>query len=81
VASQSPPIPVPGPLHVFGGWEIANHGTHIAGIAAGRAGVAYDANIISIQVMSFVIDSEACRGQAPCLLSKSSDMINARPCL
>ncbi len=65
------------PCTVIGGVENCGHGTHIAGIAAGRAGVAYAANVISIQVMSFVNDSEACRGQAPCLLSKSSDMIKA----
>jgi subtilisin len=65
------------PCTVLGGAENCGHGTHIAGIAAGRAGVAYGANIISIKVMSRVDDSEACRGQAPCLLSKSSDMIKA----
>ena len=65
------------PCTVLGGAENCGHGTHIAGIAAGRAGVAYGANVISIKVMSRVDDSEACRGQAPCLLSKSSDMIKA----
>src|SRR5215813_1311333 len=65
------------PCTVLGGAETCGHGTHIAGIAAGRAGVAYGANVISIKVMSRVDDSEACRGQAPCLLSKSSDMIKA----
>jgi hypothetical protein len=65
------------PCAVLGGAENCGHGTHIAGIAAGRAGVAYGANVISIKVMSRVDDSEACRGQAPCLLSKSSDMIKA----
>src|SRR5262245_11418150 len=65
------------PCTVLGGAENCGHGTHIAGIAAGRAGVAYGANVISIKVMSRVDDSEACRGQAPCLISKSSDMIKA----
>jgi hypothetical protein len=65
------------PCTFLGGAENCGHGTHIAGIAAGRAGVAYGANVISIKVMSRVDDSEACRGQAPCLLSKSSDMIKA----
>src|SRR5262249_30352551 len=65
------------PCTVIGGVENCGHGTHIAGIAAGRGGVAYNANVISIQVMSFVTDSEACRGQAPCLLSKRSDVIMA----
>lgn len=53
------------------------HGTHIAGIAAGGAGVAYNARLISIQVMSLVTDQEACRGQERCLLSRTSDVINA----
>ena len=67
------------PCTVPGLEDIGNcgHGTHIAGIASGRAGVAYGANLISIKVMSRVDDSEACHGQAPCLLSKSSDMIKA----
>jgi subtilisin len=65
------------PCTVIGGAGNCGHGTHIAGIAAGRSGVAYNANVISIQVMSFVDDSEACRGQAPCLLARSSDVISA----
>jgi hypothetical protein len=65
------------PCTVLDGVGNCGHGTHIAGIAAGRGGVAYNANVISIQVMSLVNDSEACRGQAPCLLSKRSDVIMA----
>jgi subtilisin len=53
------------------------HGTHIAGIAAGRGGVAYAANIISIQVMSRVDNSVECRGQAPCLLADRADVVSA----
>jgi hypothetical protein len=62
---------------VIDGAGNCGHGTRIAGIAAGRSGVAYNANVISIQVMSLVDDSEACRGQAPCLLARSSDVISA----
>jgi subtilisin len=65
------------PCTVLDGVGNCGHGTHIAGIAAGRSGVAFNANIISIQVMSFVNDSEACRGQAPCLLCNTSDLMSA----
>jgi subtilisin len=55
-----------------------SHGTYVAGIAAGRSGVAYGANLISIKVTSFVTDnSEDCRGPASCLLAKSSDVVRA----
>jgi subtilisin family serine protease len=65
------------PCTDLGGVENCGHGTHIAGIAAGRGGVAYDANIISIQVMSFVENSGTCRGQASCLLSNRDDVVSA----
>ncbi len=55
-----------------------SHGTYVAGIAAGRSGVAYGANLISIKVTSFVTDnSEDCRGPASCLLARSSDVVRA----
>ena len=47
----------------------------MAGIAAGRSGVAYGANIISIMVTSYVNNEEECRGQSPCLLARSSDVV------
>jgi hypothetical protein len=59
------------------GVENCGHGTHIAGIAAGRGGVAYGAKIISIQVMSFVTDTGACREQPSCLLSNPADVVSA----
>jgi subtilisin family serine protease len=50
----------------------------VAGIAAGRSGVAYGANLISIKVTSSVTDnSEDCRGPASCLLARSSDVVRA----
>jgi subtilisin len=51
------------------------HGTHIAGIAAGRSGVAKDANIISIQVMSYVTGGEC--GFGTCLRSQTTDVMDA----
>jgi subtilisin len=62
---------------VLDGIGNCGHGTHMAGIAAGRTGVAYGANIISIQVMSLVNDPGACREQASCLLARTSDVISA----
>lgn len=53
-----------------------DHGTHIAGTAAGRSGVAINANIISIQVMSLVTDPFEC-GTASCLRAKTSDTVLA----
>jgi subtilisin len=54
-----------------------DHGTHIAGIVASGRGVAYSAKVISIQVMSLVNDSAACRDNAQCLLAKTSDVLSA----
>jgi subtilisin family serine protease len=64
-----------------------DHGTHVAGIAAGRgqsfSGVAPDATIISIQVFSSMTDSAAIKPCAdkgissPCILSFDSDQIRA----
>ena len=54
------------------------HGTHVAGIAAGRgsafAGVARDANLIAVQVFSR-FPASACGGSAPCVLAYTSDII------
>lgn len=69
-----------------------DHGTHVAGIAAGRAtrnreirfnGIAPDANLFSIQVFSRIADSATNRpcadlGRAsPCVLSFTSDLLRA----
>jgi len=61
------------------------HGTHVAGIAAGRSdafsGIAPDADIIAVQVFSLFSDSGAVRpcrdsGQSsPCIASFASDQI------
>ena len=56
------------------------HGTHVAGIAAGKgsafSGVAPDATIISVQVFSLFTTSADCNDlPVPCLLSYMSDQI------
>jgi hypothetical protein len=52
------------------------HGTNVAGVAAGRTGVASSANIISIQVYSRFDDAASCApSAAPCLRARDSDII------
>src|SRR5690242_9062088 len=70
-----------GPCTVPGG--ACNHGTHVAGIAAGSgpsfSGVAKNASIVAIQVFSRFNDDSSCGGPgtAPCALSFDSDQIAA----
>ncbi|MBP1745478.1 MAG: Subtilisin-like serine protease-like protein [Deltaproteobacteria bacterium] len=60
-----------------------DHGTHVAGIAAGRSGiagspgpgVAPEAYIIAIQVFSRFDSDYWCDGQSPCALTWSSDQM------
>jgi subtilisin family serine protease len=60
-----------------------DHGTHVAGIAAGKDpgsglnGVAKDATIIAIQVFSRFDSSGYCGSSTPCILSWSSDQLQA----
>ena len=58
--------------------EGCGHGTHVAGIAAGKgsesSGVAKDANIIAIQVFSKFVSFDYCAAP-PCALSFTSDQI------
>ena len=58
-----------------------NHGTHVAGIAAGNgpsfSGVAKDAQIMSIQVFSRIDSDAVCfPSSAPCVLTFTSDVIS-----
>jgi len=55
------------------------HGTHVAGIAAGRgssfSGVAKDADLIAIQVFSRIDSVPNCGGISPCVRSFTSDLM------
>ncbi len=59
----------------YSGWD---HGTHVAGIAAGnfgtRAGIAKGANIIAVQIFSRFSASD-CSSSYPCVLTWDSDQI------
>ena len=57
-----------------------DHGTHVAGIAAGSArqisGVAKGAHLISVQVFSLLESEYGCgEGESPCLVSFASDQL------
>lgn len=56
-----------------------SHGTHVAGIAAGKgsnfSGVAKDSNIVAIQVFSRFDSATRCDGNPPCALAFTSDII------
>jgi subtilisin family serine protease len=56
-----------------------DHGTHVAGIAAGKgntfSGVAQDAGVIAIQVFSRFDGQTFCGSSSPCVLTYSSDQI------
>jgi subtilisin family serine protease len=57
------------------------HGTHVAGIAAGRgtdfSGMAPDASIVAVQVFSAFSNPAQCGGQPSCVASYTSDQIRA----
>lgn len=63
------------PTSIFG----CNHGTHVAGIAAGKgasfSGVARDANIIAIQVFSKSNSISDCDNSVPCVRTYTSDLM------
>lgn len=58
-----------------------DHGTHVAGIAAGdrirRRGIAHGANIIAMQVFARGISEERCGFEPPCLTGFRSDDVLA----
>jgi subtilisin len=58
------------------------HGTHVAGIVAGRgdagvpfSGVAPDAQLMAVQVFSEITNPVSCGGSAPCMAAFTSDII------
>ncbi|MFF4196249.1 S8 family serine peptidase [Nonomuraea sp. NPDC001831] len=57
-----------------GGVNLCEHGTHVAGIAAGSGGVAPGAGIIAVQVFSRVNDEDICTGESSCLLAFESSL-------
>ncbi|MFI7703347.1 S8 family peptidase [Nonomuraea sp. NPDC049480] len=56
-----------------GSVNMCDHGTHVAGIAAGTGGVAPGAGIVAVQVFSRVNDEGIC-GEASCLLAFESSL-------
>ncbi|QYC44647.1 Alkaline protease precursor [Nonomuraea coxensis DSM 45129] len=56
-----------------GGTNLCDHGSHVAGIAAGTGGVAPGANIVAVQVFSRVNDEGVC-GEASCVLAFESSL-------
>lgn len=58
-----------------------DHGTHVAGIAAGTGGsfhgVARDAGLLAMQVFTRIDNPGVCGSSAPCIVSFSSDQILA----
>jgi len=63
--------------HYESTYEGYDHGTHVAGIAAGKygslAGVAKDSNIIAVQVFSRFGSTDC--GGSPCVMSYDSDQV------
>jgi subtilisin len=54
-----------------------DHGTHVAGIAAGDGGIAPGASIIAVQVFSKIASCSAFSLPSPCALSYVSDQLRA----
>ena len=67
------------------GTEVCEHGSHVAGIAAGndttgdvkRKGVAFEAQLLPIQVFTTFNNTEDCGGAESCQLSYTSSQLSA----
>ena len=72
---------------INGSVQLCEHGTHVAGIAAGfntsqgagepPNGVSRDGKIFAVQIFTRFNDPADCNGSAPCILSYSTDQIRA----
>ena len=72
---------------ISGGTNLCQHGTHVAGIAAGlntsqstgepTNGVARDGKVFAVQIFTRFNDSASCNGSPPCVLSYTSDQVLA----
>ncbi|MFC5830336.1 S8 family peptidase [Nonomuraea insulae] len=58
------------------GVNLCDHGSHVAGIAAGTGGVAPGANIVAVQVFSRINDEEIC-GDPSCVVAYESSLRQA----
>ncbi|HWP00755.1 MAG TPA: S8 family serine peptidase [Methylococcus sp.] len=72
------------PACFSGSTNLCSHGTHVAGIAAGKDtaggnhppyGVAKNAAIVAVQVFTRFNDPSVCEGSPPCILTYPSDYI------
>jgi hypothetical protein len=65
-------------VHYSSSYSGYDHGTHVAGIAAGNHdtlfGIAKDANIIAVKIFS-MFPAASCGGSSPCVMSWSSDQL------
>ncbi|MEU8402057.1 S8 family serine peptidase [Nonomuraea sp. NPDC048892] len=64
------------PKCLAGTVNMCDHGSHVAGIAAGTGGVAPGANIVAVQVFSRINDEELC-GEPSCLMAYESSLREA----
>ncbi|WP_346110548.1 S8 family peptidase [Nonomuraea maheshkhaliensis] len=64
------------PKCLAGAVNMCDHGSHVAGIAAGTGGVAPGANIVAVQVFSRINDEELC-GEPSCLMAYESSLREA----
>ncbi|MEV4473799.1 S8 family serine peptidase [Nonomuraea sp. NPDC049504] len=64
------------PKCLLGSVNMCDHGSHVAGIAAGTGGVAPGAGIVAVQVFSRINDEDLC-GEAACLMAYESSLRRA----